>query len=431
MKYILLFLLPLLIHESSLGQNNIIIDNHTYQRIYPLQYWIGPETQSENPNIQYRERPGLDSGQLGYKVPLNYHKKKRNTIRVKAYLSGGGYITAKYNIENGEPEARIPLYNPSSFTSEDDFKTVIEKFKEFNFDKGYLKITSLNGLQSTLGGIIIVDESEKIVLYNITPKELKSELPNICKHSNIDYAMGTFSSKTSASGNISLPFVSVNSAFSSGDLASFKWTIENAGECLWSPPGEKDLATLFSELSPKTKNALIQVYKENPKSRMKFINKVFTIGRIEVETTKSKSIERNAEILGSSFVTAKGNFNLIDDFITENIINDIITKVDGHYITGLLANLYLLNLAETEIKLSEQENTRLINEFKYLLNLYPDELNSTDDPELMKKQIIDLNMKNNGEVSYLNKTEGNVEIKLEEVVNSPEILGEIKNNEEI
>jgi hypothetical protein len=238
--------------------------------------------------------------------------------------------------------------------------------------------------------------------------------------------VGTFSSITAVSGNVSLPFVSVNTAFSSGDVAKFKWTIENVGECRWAPTGDKDLATLFSELSDKTKTALIQIYKDNPKAKMKFINNAFVIGRIEIETTKSKSVERSAELTGSTFVTAKGNYTLIDEFRTENVINDIITKVDGYYVTGLLANLYLLNLSENNKKLTDEENVRLKNEFNYLLSLYPDELSSTDDLELMKKQIVDLNKKNNGEVSYLKKTEGIVEIKLDEVAKTSDNIGEVK-----
>lgn len=415
---------------SLFGQNAIIIDNHTGQRINPLQYWIGPESQSANPNIQFKERPALDSGQQNYIIPTKFHKKKMNSILIRSFLAGGGYIKAKYSVENGEVEAKIPLYNPAGRVPNDNFKTIVDKFKEFNFDKEYLKITSGNGLNSTIGGIIVVDQSEKNILYNITPKELKSELPTICKHSNIDYAIGTFSSSTALSGNVSLPFVSVNTAFSSGDLATFKWTIENVGECRWAPIGDKDLATLFSELSDKTKNALIQIYKDNPDAKMKFINNAFVIGRIEIETTSSKSVDQSAELTGSSFVTAKGNFNLIDEFRTKNVINDIITKVDGYYVTGLLANLYLLNLSENNKKLSDVENTRLKNEFNYLLNLYPNELNPTEDPELMKKQIVDLNKKKNGEISYLNKTEGNAEIKLDEVIKTSENIGEVKRNED-
>lgn len=429
MKKIFHLFIVLLFCPSLYGQNSIVIDNNTGQRIASLKYWIGPESQSENPNIQFRERPALDSGQQDYTIPVSFHRKKRNCIIVRAYLAGGGYTKAKYSIEEGETRAEIPLFNPANRVPGDNFKSVIDKFREFNFDREYLKITSTNGLKSTLGGLIVVDESEKTILYTITPKELKSELPNICTHANRDFATGTFSSSTAVSGNLSLPFVSVNTAFSSGDVAKFKWTIENVGECRWAPIGDKDLATLFSELSQRTKSTLIQIYKDNPNAKMKFINNAFVIGRIEIETIKSKSVDYNSELTGSSFVTAKGNYGFVEDYRTENVVNDIITRVDGHYVTSLLANLYLLDLAESKMKLTDEQNDRLKSEFNYLLKLYADDLTPTDDTEIMKKQIVDLNKKKNGEISFL-KTEGEAPIKLLDVVKTNDTIGEVKRNED-
>jgi hypothetical protein len=416
--------------SNSYSQTGIIINNNTGKRIAPLKYWIGSETESLKPNILYKERPALDSAQQNYNIPVTFHKKKRNSILIQAFLSGGGYVTSKYSIEKGETNAIIPLFNPSSNVPSDNFQTVVDKFKEFSFDRKYLQITKKNGLKSTLGGIIVVDETEKNILYNITPRELNSELKEICSHSNRDYANGTFSSKTSIEGNVSLPFVSINTAFSSGDVAKFKWTIENVGECRWAPEGDKDLATLFSELSPKTKNALIQTYKNNPKAKMKFINNAFIIGRIEIETTKSIKVDKVAELTGSSFVTAKGNYSLVDEFKSENVINDIITKVDGYYVTGLLANLYVLSLSDNKKKLTDKENQRVKNEFNYLLGLYPDELTATDDIGLIKKQVVALNKEKEGDVSYLKRKEGTAHIELDEVIKTSENIGKVKTSNE-
>ncbi|PTS92509.1 hypothetical protein DBR27_19640, partial [Flavobacterium sp. HMWF030] len=99
-----------------------------------------------------------------------------------------------------------------------------------------------------------------------------------------------------------------------------------------------------------------------------------------------------------------------------------------YYITGLLANQYLLANANSKKILSEQENKRMKDEFTYLLTLYPDQLTQTNDVELMKKQIIDLNKKVNG-INYLKKSEGTATFTLQEVSQQNQSLGNIKTSE--
>lgn len=428
-----LLALLLLLAVTVVGQNTITIDNSTGQRVTKIEYWLGPETQAQNPGLVYKAKAAIEKDNHTFNIDESFHKKKRNTILVRATLAGGGYITSQYNISNQEVSAKdkpvkIQLFNPSTDVPIDNFKSVIDKFKEFNFDKEYLKLTNQNALLSTLGALHLLDSSEKKILYIVTPKELKSQLTEICKHNNTDYAQGTFSSSTAVSGNLNLPFVSVNSAFSNGDVSKFTWTIENAGECVWAPANENGLATLFSELSENTRAALLQSYKGHPDAKLKFINKVFVIGRIEIETEKSKQIEFKAELTGSSFVTAKGNYSFLDALKTRNVINDVVTKADGYYITGLLANQYLLSIANTKRVLTELENKRVKEEFTYLLSLYPDLLSQTEDVELMKKQIVDLNKKVGG-ITYLKKSEGTAKVTLQEVIQQNQSVGDIKSTE--
>ncbi len=418
----------LLISQVSVGQNAIVVDNSTGQAILRLDYWIGSETEAQNPNIIYKSKGAIDKDVHNFNIVESFHKTKRNTVLVKASLTGGGYLTSQYNISKDEKTAPIKLINPATKVPEDNFKTVIEKFKEFNFDKQYLKMTDQNALLSTLGAIWVLDSEEKKTLYIITPKELKTQMSKLCQHDNQDVATGTFSSATSIEGGLSLPFVSANTAFTNSDVVKFQWLIENAGECVWAPEGDKDLATLFSELSDKTKEALVQVYKDNPGAKLKFINKAYVIGRIELETIKSKSINSNTQVTGSSFVSIKGNYTFEDATASKNLIKNVITKVDGYYQTSLLSNLYLLNHAASKLQATEAEKGRIRNEFVYLLNLYPTQLNPTDDTEIMKRQIIELNKKLGG-LTYLKKTEGTSTIALQDIKQQNDGIGEVKKTE--
>ncbi|MEP0480024.1 MAG: hypothetical protein ABJD23_07395, partial [Nonlabens sp.] len=97
-----ILLFTIVLSNYSYSQTGIVIHNNTGKRIAPLKYWIGSETESLKPNIPYKERPTLDIGQQNYNIPVTFHKKKRNSILIQAYLSGGGYVTSKYSIENGE-----------------------------------------------------------------------------------------------------------------------------------------------------------------------------------------------------------------------------------------------------------------------------------------------------------------------------------------
>lgn len=410
---------------NGFAQDTILINNKTEQVITQLDYWLGSETEANNPGLVYKSKGTIDSGDHNFRFTEDFHKKKRNKIIVKAYLKGGGFTSVPYSISKKQSLAPIIIRNPASEVPKDDFQRVLDKFGEFNFDDEYIKLTSKNALLSTLGAIYIYDSEEKTLLYVITPKELGSEMTEICKHDNEDIARGTFSSSTAISGDISLPFVSINSAFSSGDVCKFVWKIDNTGECVWSPSNNKELATLFSELSKDTKDALIQIYEKHPNAKLKFINKVFLIGRIEVETEKSKRVNNNTDLTGSSFVTAKGNYTFEDAFSTRKVINDVVTKADGYYATGLLANLYVLTVAQAKKIATQEQNERVQKEFSYLLKKYPNLLTETDDVSIMKKQIVDLN-KMTGGVIYLNKKEGDATVELQEVTEQNKSVGDIK-----
>ncbi|MCB0541441.1 MAG: hypothetical protein KDE33_28295, partial [Bacteroidetes bacterium] len=364
-KQLTFFVLLFAISIQLVGQNTITINNSTDQRIVQLEYWLGAENQVLSPSNVFKAKGMVEKDNKNFVINESFHKKKRNALKIRAHLAGGGYVQTQYNISKGEKNASITLFNIAQAVPTDNFKTVIDKFKELSFDKEYLKLTNQNALLSTLGSLILVDSEEKNILYKITPKELKAQLTDLCQHSNSDYAMGVFSSATSIQGELKLPFVNLNAAFVNGDVSKFTWTIENVGECVWAPENDKDLATLFSELSEKTKDVLLQEYKDHPGSKLKFINKAFLIGRIEVETENSRKIQNNTEISASTFATAKGNYTFENSFSTKNLVGNVVTKVEGYYVTGLLANLYLLRIAKATEQATADENGRIKSEFDF------------------------------------------------------------------
>ena len=427
-KQLTFFVLLFAISIQLVGQNTITINNSTDQRIVQLEYWLGAENQVLSPSNVFKAKGMVEKDNKNFVINESFHKKKRNALKIRAHLAGGGYVQTQYNISKGEKNASITLFNIAQAVPTDNFKTVIDKFKELSFDKEYLKLTNQNALLSTLGSLILVDSEEKNILYKITPKELKAQLTDLCQHSNSDYAMGVFSSATSIQGELKLPFVNLNAAFVNGDVSKFTWTIENVGECVWAPENDKDLATLFSELSEKTKDVLLQEYKDHPGSKLKFINKAFLIGRIEVETENSRKIQNNTEISASTFATAKGNYTFENSFSTKNLVGNVVTKVEGYYVTGLLANLYLLRIAKATEQATADENGRIKSEFDFLLKLYPDQLNATTDINIMKRQIIALNEKLGG-IIYLKKPEGEANVDLQTASLQNNALGTVQSIE--
>jgi hypothetical protein len=389
----------LLTTVSTFGQGTILVINKTGQRINQLDYWIGSETQAQDVNLLYKSRGSLESDSTA-RIPEKFDKKKRNTILIRANLSGGGYVRTPYSISEKEKIAPIKIFNPAQSIPQNDFKKVVDKFKELKVDSNFRKIPTNVALRSVLGSLFVYDSTEKKILYKIRPNELKSVLSNIIEPETSDNVIGVFSSETSIQNKLNLPFVNINSAFEFGDVAKFHWTIENVGEFIWSSEKGEDLATLFSQLSSEAKKALISIYAQNRGAKMKFIDEVFLIGRIEVETERSKKIDMNAEINGSSFITAKGNYSFNEYLKQKSVIKSIVTQIDGYYVTSLLTSLYLNSLLESKQKLTAEENQRVIDEYNYLLSLYPEILKPTTNVEIMKAAIKELNTKL-GQISYL------------------------------
>jgi Zn-dependent M32 family carboxypeptidase len=84
----------------------------------------------------------------------------------------------------------------------------------------------------------------------------------------------------------------------------------------------------------------------------------------------------------------------------KSVIKSIVTQIDGYYVTSLLTSLYLNSLLESKQKLTAEENQRVIDEYNYLLSLYPEILKPTTNVEIMKAAIKELNTKL-GQISYL------------------------------
>jgi hypothetical protein len=401
------------------GQNYIYVINNTGQSINKLDYWIGSLTESQGTNLIYKSKGSADTGET-ITIPEKFHKKKRNTVLFKAYLSGGGFVNYSYNISEFEKNVTIKMKNPSAQVPSDNFEKVIGKFKELKIDDDFKKYPTEVAVYAVLGSLYIYDKDEKDILYKISPGELKTLNPKLILPKNVEEVTGIFSSQTSISGSVNLPFVNVSSAFTYGDVSKFHWKVENIGQYAWAPENGIGLAALFNALSPDTKTALINVYSDNPGAKMKFIDELFVIGRIEVETERSTGVETTAELNGSSFVTAKGNYVFNNLLTQSSSIESIVPFTSGYYVTSLLSNLYIKSLIDSRAKLSDQENQRITDEYNYLLSLYPDDLKPTDKVEIMKTAISELNQKFNGKLSFLINKEAKTVINPADLNKSPE-----------
>jgi hypothetical protein len=339
-KIITTLILSILFVTNAFSKSiNFSLTNKTEQMITKLEYWLGSSNESNAAGLSYNSKGSLKIDGV-IKIPLDFHKRKRNTFLIKAYLKGGGYVTQKYTISKGEKEPSLELYNISEKIPTDEFKKVISKFTELKLDKGYVKISKENGLNSLVGSVIIYDKNGKVIS-KIDPKILKTKVSSTSLPDLKQKISGTFSSKTAASGDVNLPFVSISSAFENGDVAKFVWEIEDVGQYNWSSENGQDLAELFLGLPDARKKSLVQLYEDNPNLEMKFIDKAFVIGRLEVITHKSKKIASNLELNGANYVTGKGNYLFIDEMKDEFTLKDVITEIDGYNATNILKTLYV------------------------------------------------------------------------------------------
>jgi hypothetical protein len=385
------------------------INNKTEQLITQLDYWLGSSTESNGAGIAFSSKGTL---QIGSDVtfPVDFHKTKRNTLLVRGYLTGGGYVSQRYTISEGENPV-ITIYNIAVKPKTDELKRVMEKFTELKLSDGnYVKTSKENGIDAYIGAIYIYNGED--IIYKIAPGVLKTKIRQTSQPSLNQKITGIFSSETSVDGKLNLPFVSASSAFSSGDIAKFSWEIEDVGEYNWSSEDGKDLAELFTKLPQETKNALIKIYENYPNARMKFLDKAFVIGRLEVTTFKSKKIATNIELNGANYVTANGNYLFVDDLKDEFILKDVITEVSGYDATILLKSLYLDYKTQNNIAMKGEEHERIKQEYNFLRNLYPEYLQETSDVNIMKKALADLANDPKAKISFIKSSLKNEQIKI-------------------
>lgn len=407
-------LLALLIPNSIFGKIiPFTIENKTNQMIVKLDYWLGDANQANAAGLNFSSKGAIDKN--GKKViPLDFHKKKRNTLLVKAFLKGGGYVSQKYTINKGEEAPNLSLFNVAEPIPTDEMKKVMERFSKLNLDDGNLKLNLENGINSLIGSIIVYDEGGKIIS-RIGPKTLKTKVSSIPIPELKQKISGLFSSNTAISGNVSLPIVSTSTSFETGDVAKFVWEIEDVGQYKWSTENNKSLAQLFLAIPQENKDELVLIYEQNPNVTMKFIDEAFVIGRLEVTTYKSKKISSNIELNGANYVTAKGNYMFIDDFKDEMFLKDVVTEVKGYDATNLLKTLYAQEKAKKEATLSNADNSKIITEYNFLRTLYPDFLIETDDVHVMKKALKDLDKNQEEQILFINKTLEKEKINLNEI----------------
>ncbi|NEN25746.1 hypothetical protein G3O08_19840 [Cryomorpha ignava] len=415
MKKIILLTAIAFITQSNIYAKDIsfTFTNKTEQMITTLEYWLGSATESNSPNLSYSSKGSLAiDGSI--EIPMNFHKTKRNTVMVRAYLKGGGYISQKYTINKGQKTPSLALLNITEKVSTDEFNKVKSKFTELKLDKGYLKTSKENGIDALIGSIIIYDVSDKVI-YKIDPKILKTKVSSTSLPDLKQTIEGIFSSETAISGSVNLPFVNISSSFSTGDVAKFIWEIEDVGQYTWSSENGKSLAELFLALPQETKDDLVQLYTDNPKAQMKFIDEAFMIGRLEVTTKKSRKISSTTELNAANYVTGKGNYLFIDDLTDTFVVRDVITEVDGYNATNMLKTLYLKEKAKLQNSMVAQDEDRIKEEYKFLLKLYPQYLEKTDNVEIMKKAIRDLSKDKEAQLLFINKTLDKEKIKLNDI----------------
>lgn len=362
------------------------IKNETNQLIVQVDYWFGSSTESNGANLNFASKGTLaKSSELAF--PVDYKKNKRDTLIIRAYLAGGGFITQKYTISEGEIEPTIMLYNVATPVKNSEFQDVMNKFSILKIQDGNQASTE-NALNALIGALYVYADSTTIV-YKVLPNVLKTQASKTTKPALNRKITGIFSNETAIQGSLSLPFVSASSSFDSGDIAKFTWEIEDVGEYNWFSEEGNDLAVLFSKLPQETKDALLNVYKKYPNATMKFIDKAFVIGRMEVITSKTRKITNNVELNGANYVTASGNYMFIDDLEDKFVIKDVITQVDGYDATVFLTSLNLKTIAEDARNIASNESEDQIkNDYNTLKSIYPEKIEETENIDEMKKTIV-------------------------------------------
>lgn len=405
MKYKVLTILGLICTSHLYAANiPVKITNKTDQLITQLDYWFGSSTEANSSNLNFSSKGTLQvEGSLS--IPVNFHKTKRTTLLIKGYLIGGGYVSQKYTISEGETNPQISLFNIAVKVRTQEFKDVMDKFSVLKITSGENQASKENALNALIGAVFIYSESAKSnLIYKIAPSVLKTKVNKINQPTLNRKISGTFSSETSVNGNLTLPFVTVSSAFESGDVAKFIWEIEDVGEYNWASEDGKDLAELFTKLPAETKKTLIDLYEKYPEAKMKFIDKAFVIGRLEVTTLKSRKITSSTELNGSSFVTASGNYGFVDELKDDFVLKDVITQIEGYDATILLSSLYLDHKTQNLAALTAAENERVKSEYNYLRGLYPDILQETQDVNIMKKTMVDLSRNTKLQLSFVKQS---------------------------
>ncbi|WP_438423242.1 hypothetical protein [Aquimarina macrocephali] len=402
MKNLTITIILLLFIQSSWAKDiNFKVVNKTEQKILKLEYWFGSQSESMNPGLIYKSKGSIDK--LGVKnLILDFHKRRRNTLLIKAYLNGGGYLKDSYTVDKGEITPTLDLINIMQKVPADEFTKVKSKFTELKLDSKNLKISTQTGINSLIGSVIVYDEDGNEI-HKIDPKILKTKISQTSLPNLKQTITGIFSSETTASASVNLPIVTLSSAFSTGDVANFTWEIENVGQYNWSSENGLSLAQMFLALPQDTKDVLVQLYKDRPKITMRFIDKAFVIGRLKITTKKSRKVNSKIELNASNFVTGKGNYDFIDDLTRDFTVSGVITEVKGYEATHLLRSLYLKEEARVSRVLAKEEKQRLKNEYNSLLELYPQYLKQTNNINTMKIAIRNLSSDKNNELRFVKK----------------------------
>jgi hypothetical protein len=367
------------------------ITNQTKQAIVNLEYWIGSNTESQNStNLPFMSK-GLLQADKTISLTVDFKSDKRNTLVIRGNLSGGGYVQQKYTISDKHEEPEITLQNVAQPINTEAYKIVMDQFSELKIsDSRNVAVDMEVALNALIGSITVYrDSTYKEEIYKLAPRVLGTRVSKVSQPAMNKTIKGTFSSESSVKANVVLPFVSVGSAFEFGDVAKFSWEVEDVGTYIWSSDNGQDLAQLFSKLPEETKKILVNIYMENPKARMKFFDKAFAIGRINMITDRTKKILTNVELNAANYVTGNGNYLFVDDLQQKSQIKQVVSQIEGYDVTIFLSSLYLDYKTQNLAANTTKENERIKSEYNFLRTLNP-ELQETQDISIMKKALEDL-----------------------------------------
>jgi hypothetical protein len=221
-------------------------------------------------------------------------------------------------------------------------RTISDSFKKLGPSYNAYPLDIKAALATRFGGLLLFpagDALDRAPLFTVTPKELGVKvvtLDDISFPSTVERDKTELSGSASTNAKLSVPlYGSLAGSVNTSSAYSIEWALRGFGVVPKPEDADKSLAVRFANLPQHTRDTIRQLLKDNPGSKLLYINNLYVVKSASVTTKEGTKLATNIDASGANVVTLSGAYSFANSSEATRQYDDFVLNYFGDEVSLL------------------------------------------------------------------------------------------------